>query len=437
MREVSSQTVAGVASQKTLAILHPDNAGALYFERETINTGVGAGTVQNRHYLSAEKGAFLLITSTGSLQANPTATTLASTEQRYWHKDHLGSIVASTKATVSGTATTTTTATVIERLAYEPFGKRRFITGQADPTGTIEAQSTTRGFTGHEHLDGLDFIHMNARVYDPDIGRFLSPDPTVPDGHNPQSFNRYAYAMNNPLNLVDPDGFEPRAADGSFANGGYRGANSGPSGGPNTGSNGTAVAGNAIGANQPSKPDAAPIPGFTGLVPAADKPKTGFETTLDWYDNKIANPMIGAVPIVGAAFKAPSALARGFTLAAKVEITADKFSQPFKGGAYAKLEALVDRHRHHMPANSTTPLSTAKGPAIQMEINDHKKTSSFANSAISAAYRADIKGLIDAGKMRDAMAKEINDVRSIVGDKYNSAIKEMLDYSKSIGILNK
>lgn len=204
MREVSSQTVAGVSSQKTLAILHPDNAGALYFERETINSGPQAGKIENRHYLSAEKGAFLLITSTGSLQANPTATTLASTEQRYWHKDHLGSIVASTKATVSGTATT---AIVIERLAYEPFGKRRFISGQLDAAGTIDAQSTNRGFTGHEHLDSLDFIHMNARVYDPDIGRFLSPDPTVPYVHNPQSFNRYSYTQNNPLNRVDPDGF--------------------------------------------------------------------------------------------------------------------------------------------------------------------------------------------------------------------------------------
>jgi RHS repeat-associated protein len=197
IREVSSQTVAGITSQKTLAVLHPDNAGALYFERETIQTGAGAGTAQNRHYLSAEKGAFLLITSAGSLQTNPTATTLANAEQRYWHKDHLGSIVASTNQNL----------TVIERMAYEPFGKRRFTSGQYDQAGTIDAQSTNRGFTGHEHLDSLDFIHMNARVYDPDIGRFMSPDPTVSYVHNPQSFNRYSYTQNNPLNRIDPDGF--------------------------------------------------------------------------------------------------------------------------------------------------------------------------------------------------------------------------------------
>lgn len=212
IREVTRQTKGGVTTQKTLAVLHPDNAGALYFERETTDSGPQAGKVENRHYLSAEKGAFLLITSNGALQADPNIAApvaLTGAEQRYWHKDHLGSIVASTNANPS----------VIERLAYEPFGKRRFTGGQFDQTGTIDAQSTSRGFTGHEHLDGLDFIHMNARVYDPDIGRFLSPDPTVPGAHNPQAFNRYTYAFNSPLNLVDPDGFEPRSGPHGYSDG--------------------------------------------------------------------------------------------------------------------------------------------------------------------------------------------------------------------------
>lgn len=217
IREVTRQTKGGVTTQKTLAVLHPDNAGALYFERETTDSGPQAGKVENRHYLSAEKGAFLLITSNGALQADPNIAApvaLTGAEQRYWHKDHLGSIVASTNASVNGASPS-----VIERLAYEPFGKRRFPGGQFDPTGTIDAQSTNRGFTGHEHLDGLDFIHMNARVYDPDIGRFLSPDPTVPGAHNPQAFNRYTYAFNSPLNLIDPDGFEPRSGPHGYSDG--------------------------------------------------------------------------------------------------------------------------------------------------------------------------------------------------------------------------
>ena len=47
---------------------------------------------------------------------------------------------------------------------------------------------------------------MNARYYLPGIGRFVSADTIVPDREDPQSFNRYSYARNNPINLVDPDG---------------------------------------------------------------------------------------------------------------------------------------------------------------------------------------------------------------------------------------
>ena len=63
---------------------------------------------------------------------------------------------------------------------------------------------TKRGFTGHEHIDELDLIHMNGRVYDPGIGRFLSPDPNVQLPKSTQGFNRYAYVQNNPLKYTDP-----------------------------------------------------------------------------------------------------------------------------------------------------------------------------------------------------------------------------------------
>ncbi|MCM1079019.1 MAG: RHS repeat-associated core domain-containing protein [Bacteroidales bacterium] len=63
-----------------------------------------------------------------------------------------------------------------------------------------------RGFTGHEHLTYFGLINMNARLYDPEVGRFLSPDPNVQDPELPQNFNRYTYAMNNPLCYVDKDG---------------------------------------------------------------------------------------------------------------------------------------------------------------------------------------------------------------------------------------
>lgn len=63
-----------------------------------------------------------------------------------------------------------------------------------------------RGFTGHEHLPEFNLINMNGRLYDPVLGRFLSPDNYVQMPDNTQNFNRYSYALNNPLVYTDPDG---------------------------------------------------------------------------------------------------------------------------------------------------------------------------------------------------------------------------------------
>ena len=62
------------------------------------------------------------------------------------------------------------------------------------------------GFTGHEHIDDLGLINMNGRMYDPLIGRFLSPDPFVQAPLNPQNYNRCSYCLNNPLKYTDPSG---------------------------------------------------------------------------------------------------------------------------------------------------------------------------------------------------------------------------------------
>jgi RHS repeat-associated protein len=61
-------------------------------------------------------------------------------------------------------------------------------------------------------LDGVGLVHMNGRVYDPVIGRFLSRDPLV-DGRVSQGANGYAYVWNNPLTLNDPSGYEVSADD--------------------------------------------------------------------------------------------------------------------------------------------------------------------------------------------------------------------------------
>jgi len=120
---------------------------------------------------------------------------------RYFHTDALGSI----------TAVTDDNGTVVERRSYEAFGKIRAMDyGLETAQGIIEANTvsqTTRAYTGHEQIAELSgLVHMNARVYDSDIGRFLSADTIIQAPHDSQSYNRYSYVRNNPLVFTDPSG---------------------------------------------------------------------------------------------------------------------------------------------------------------------------------------------------------------------------------------
>ena len=73
-------------------------------------------------------------------------------------------------------------------------------------TVTLNTIGLHRGYTGHEMMGEFGLINMNGRVYDPTLGRFLSPDNYVQAPGNSQSFNRYSYCLNNPLKYTDPSG---------------------------------------------------------------------------------------------------------------------------------------------------------------------------------------------------------------------------------------
>ena len=118
---------------------------------------------------------------------------------------------------------------VVQEQSFNPWGERRnahYWDGQSsefwgliDPNGTttdsylvfalgsIEHSGTTKGFTGHEMLDELGIIHMNGRIYDAKLGRFLQADPFIQSPRWSQSLNRYSYGFNNPLNGTDPSGY--------------------------------------------------------------------------------------------------------------------------------------------------------------------------------------------------------------------------------------
>lgn len=67
--------------------------------------------------------------------------------------------------------------------------------------------SFDRGYTLHEHYDDFGLINMNGRLYDPLVGRMLSPDIVIQDEQNSQAYNRYSYCFNNPLRFTDPSGY--------------------------------------------------------------------------------------------------------------------------------------------------------------------------------------------------------------------------------------
>ncbi|WP_287480853.1 RHS repeat-associated core domain-containing protein [Shewanella sp.] len=72
-----------------------------------------------------------------------------------------------------------------------------------------------RGFTDHEHLNEQQLIHMNGRIYDYNLGRFMSVDPFIQSPTSTQSVNPYSYIMNNPLAGTDPTGYACEVATGS------------------------------------------------------------------------------------------------------------------------------------------------------------------------------------------------------------------------------
>ncbi len=104
--------------------------------------------------------------------------------------DHLGSTSVSTDAAGAPSG----------ELRYLPFGGTRYAAG---------VTPTSFRFTGQREDATLGLYFFNARYYDPWLGRFIQADGLVPNPGDPQSLNRYAYALNNPLRYTDPTGHNP------------------------------------------------------------------------------------------------------------------------------------------------------------------------------------------------------------------------------------
>ncbi len=137
---------------------------------------------------------------------------LDDTAIRFTITDHLGSLVMilDNEGLVNDG--------VLEERTFDAWGRTRDInTWQPDPVMLNGIQfnpgwMVDRGYTFHEHYWENGIINMNGRLYDPVVGRMFSPDPANMDNTNTESYNKYAYVMNNPLKYTDPSGNEPVTA---------------------------------------------------------------------------------------------------------------------------------------------------------------------------------------------------------------------------------
>lgn len=103
----------------------------------------------------------------------------------YFHPDPGGTAVFQTDAAGK----------VVKTLEYRPYGNSELDQAGRGP-----------GFAGHVNEPFSGLTYMRARFYDPTLGRFIGADPVRPKSGDGFGFNRYAYANNNPLKFIDPDG---------------------------------------------------------------------------------------------------------------------------------------------------------------------------------------------------------------------------------------
>lgn len=114
----------------------------------------------------------------------------------YLHRNYLGSVLAITDSNME----------IVERRQFGAWGSVDLWVDGSFNNIVDGGLLSGRGYTGHEHFESVSLIHMNGRMYDAKLGRFLSPDNYIQEPYSTKSFNRYSYVWNNPLTYNDPSG---------------------------------------------------------------------------------------------------------------------------------------------------------------------------------------------------------------------------------------
>lgn len=188
-----------IETDRTTTYLDASFAGNAHYELIEDTSGTTTNTIK-KHYYSIGGKTIAIDTTTHVGSAAGT------TERHYAHHDYLGSIIVLTNNAKN----------VVKRFSYDIWGKRQALGGGEGNALALSSPITHLGFTGHEMIDSSDLVHMNGRIYDPAVARFMSADPFIQFENNSQSYNRYSYVLNNPLAATDPSGYFSKSFAAKF-----------------------------------------------------------------------------------------------------------------------------------------------------------------------------------------------------------------------------
>jgi RHS repeat-associated protein len=340
---------------------------------------------------------------------------------RTYHKDHLGSTVLVTASDGSITSQTGDAG----RLEYAPYGEE-LLTDEG-------ARRIRQRYTGKETDDETGLTYYGARYISHRLARWASRDPRVlGDAEvallDEQDANLYAFVAHRPTTLTDPDGLCPnccfgRACDSVSAE-------------TATKHPGAYVTPRMVEEILDDAQTAVDTISLADQTPASNIVSMGISIARrDWKGAALAGlAALATLTVVGDEAIEVTRLGRSLDTGSDTAKLVDKTTEATKvaeGGAYKGLRGGADRH--HMPADSVSPLSRADGPAIRMSPSDHRQTASWGTSASAKQYRVYQQQLINEGRIGEALMMDIIDIRNKFGPKYETAIQQVTEYARSLG----
>jgi RHS repeat-associated protein len=182
---------------------------------------------------------------------------------------------------------------------YKPYGSQALGSQPAGP-----------GYTGHVNDADTGLVYMQARYYDPSVGRFMSIDPVGPQSGNLYDYNRYAYANGNPIRNIDPDG---RCVDADFSCGAM-----------------VRAAG-----ERPSSPQAAEF--AVSLLPGVGDGVNIIQAYNDPSPGNVAIAVIGVIPEVGPAIADVARVAKDVKVVAEGAAGGERAGKAFTRAGKAEV----------------------------------------------------------------------------------------------------